>query len=228
MINYTNTFYDHYIEFNPDKKPIGSVILLHGLGADGNDFVPMVSKLNLPDDLALRFIFPHAPTRPITINNGYRMRAWFDIYSLDSNHPIDHEGIIKSDQLLEQYIKKENDLSIPSANIVLAGFSQGAVIALTTGLRYVEKLAGIIALSGYLPDASKILTGASQNNKSTPIFVGHGNEDNLISVRYGEKTAQLLKKEGYPVDWHAYNMTHSMCSDEIYDIRQWLMRTFNV
>src|SRR6185295_15442144 len=161
------------------QKPVGSIIWLHGLGANGNDFVPIANELKM-DDLALRFIFPHAPLRAVTLNNGHVMPAWFDIYSLDRNQIIDEQGISDSNALLKHYIDHEVEQKIPANKIVLAGFSQGAVIALTTGLHYSSALAGLIALSGYLPGIEKNTHALGNANKNTPIFIGHGKEDTLI------------------------------------------------
>lgn len=226
MLAYRKSEHPTFIELRPDKNPIGSVILLHGLGANGSDFVSIIPELQLPADLPLRFIFPHAPKMPVTINNGYIMPAWFDIYSFDINQTIDHAGIAKSNQLLTTFIQEENKLGIPTSHIVLAGFSQGAVIALTTALRYPEKLRGTVALSGYLPDAANILKEASPANQALPVFIGHGTEDTLVSSVLGEKTAVILKKHGYLVDWHSYPIAHSVSLAEIQDIKKWLHHIF--
>lgn len=210
------------IEINPPIKEIGSVIWLHGLGADGTDFVPIVSELNLPSELPLRFVFPHAPQRPVTINNGYVMRAWFDIYSINSLHRIDQEGIQQSVAHLETLIENELNRGIPSDKIILAGFSQGAVIALTTGLRYTKSLAGVLALSGYLPNAEKVFSEASAKNYTTPIFVAHGTADTIVPYVLGQQTYELLLRNKYRVNWHSYDMPHSVCEEEIGDIAEWL------
>lgn len=215
------------IEINPEHKPIGSVIWLHGLGADGNDFVPIVQEMDLPQDLPLRFIFPHAPLRPVTINNGYVMRAWFDIYSMSIQQQIDEAGINDSIHHLENLIAKEQQHGIPSNKIILAGFSQGAVIALSTGLRYSKPLAGMMALSGFLPLADKVLAEASAQNFTTPIFIGHGTDDAIVPYRLGQITSDVLQKNKYPVSWHSYAMQHSVSQDEIGDIANWLRRIFS-
>jgi len=215
------------IEINPSLPAIGSVIWLHGLGADGNDFVPIVPDLNLSDKFPIRFVFPNAPSIPVTVNNGYVMPAWFDIYSMSIDQRIDWEGIQRSVKLLENIIEKEIKSNIPSEKIILAGFSQGAVIALATGLNYSKKLAGILALSGFLPFAGKI-TSSDQSaiNQSTPIFLGHGTEDPIVPIRLGEAMCALLKENHYPISWHSYTMAHSVCMEEIRDISEWLKQCF--
>lgn len=211
------------IEINPPKKEIGSVIWLHGLGADGNDFVPIVQELNLPSELPLRFVFPHAPMRPVTINNGYVMRAWFDIYNLSSDLRMDHQGLSESIQLLETYIDREIERGVPIDKIVLAGFSQGAVLALSTGLRYPKTLAGMLILSGCLPNADKVFEESNPANFTTPIFIAHGTQDAVLPYSLGLKTFEVLEKNKYPTDWHSYSMGHGVCEDEIGDIAKWLM-----
>lgn len=215
-----------HIEINPDQPAIGSVIWLHGLGADGSDFVPIVPELKLPSSLPLRFIFPHAPMRPVTINNGYVMRAWFDIYSLNNLQQIDHDGITESITTLNKLIDQEVKRGIPEDKIVLAGFSQGAAIALATGLLYQKSLAGILALSGYLPQPEKILTESNVANDSTPIFLAHGTEDLIVPFALGEHLYDVLLKNEYLVKWHSYAMAHAVCGEEIGDIAEWLREIF--
>jgi len=199
-----------------------SVIWLHGLGADGSDFVPMVSELNLPNELGVRFIFPHAPVQAITMNQGYQMRAWFDIYEMSLSAEIDELGISNSVKQVEHLIAQETAKGISTSEIILAGFSQGAVIALTTGLTHAKKLGGIIALSGYLPLAEKVIINSSEANKDIPIFIAHGTDDNVLPYALGKNTYVALENAGYPVDWHSYVMNHSVCSQEIQDIKKWL------
>jgi phospholipase/carboxylesterase len=222
MIKYTKLINLHNIELNPEHSPIGSVLWLHGLGADGHDFVPIVSELNLPSDLPLRFIFPHAPLRPVTMNNGYVMRAWFDIPGMPIDKQIDEEGIARSVSLVNQWIEEEIQRAIPTNNIILAGFSQGAIIALHTALRYPKQLGGTIALSGALPAAEKLLMEKSTVNDSLPIFMAHGIHDMVIPMMLGEASAEILKKNGYPITWRSYPMAHSVCNEEIQDISKWL------
>lgn len=225
-MNYKMTSLSTHIELNPDQPPIGSVIWLHGLGANGNDFVPVVSELNLPNSCPLRFIFPNAPRRAVTINSGYIMPAWFDIYSLQSEHPLDKKGIADSVQLLNDYIEKEKALQITPNKVILAGFSQGAAIALTAGLLHKEKLAGMMGLSGYLPNANQVI--AQSSNSNTPVFIGHGTQDEILPAILGEKVASLLKEHGFPVLFREYHMPHSVSVDEIADIRGWILNLFNV
>jgi len=214
------------IEINPPVKEVGTVIWLHGLGADGSDFVPIVPELNLPDELPLRFVFPHAPERPVTINNGYVMRAWYDIYSLTSNHRADEEGVMESIKFVETLIEHEIQRGIPAEKIVLAGFSQGAVVALATGLRYSKSLAGILALSGYLANAEKTLAEASAANFITPIFVAHGTEDTVVPYMLGLQLSDVLQRNKYKISWHSYPMGHSVCKEEIGDMAEWLQKVF--
>jgi len=214
------------VEINPQTSPLGSVIWLHGLGADGNDFAPIVPELKLPSDLPLRFVFPHAPLRPVTINNGYVMRAWYDILSLTIEHHADLSSIDASTKKLHELIQHEETLGIAPEKIILAGFSQGAVIALTTGLTYSQPLGGILALSGYLPHGEQIMKQAISTNQSTPIFLGHGIEDSVVPYQLGENTYHLLQKNKYPVNWHPYQMSHSVCAEEINDIANWLKKIY--
>lgn len=216
------TLLDH-IELNSEQKEIGTVIWLHGLGADGTDFLPVAKELRLP----LRFVFPHAPVMPVTINNGYKMRAWYDIYSLGTqDHPVDQKGIDISVRALEKLIEHETQRGTPIEKIVLAGFSQGAVIALTTGLQYPKKLAGIIALSGYLPFEESIIK--KFNGHIIPVFIGHGIQDEVVPFFLGQKIRDTLTTHQYPVTWHDYPMSHSVCMDEIRDIRQWLEKVYSI
>lgn len=216
------------IEITPSQPALGSIIWLHGLGADGNDFVPIVQELQLPASLSLRFVFPNAPIMPVTINNGYRMPAWFDIVSMSIDQRIDQVGIHRSVKLLENLIEKEIKLGIPAEKIVLAGFSQGAVIALTTGLQYAKKLGGVLALSGYLPFAEQLVhADITKINRATPIFIGHGTQDNVVPCALGQMGYELLNKHQYSVTWHSYSMPHSVCGSEIADIAKWLKAIFD-
>jgi len=214
------------IEIEPQQTAQKSVIWLHGLGADGSDFVPIVPELKLPASMNIRFIFPHAPTIPVTINNGYEMRAWYDILGLNRESQVDIRGINQSVAIIEKLIKKETARGIPSQHIVLAGFSQGAVMALSTGLRFNERLGGILALSGYLPLAEQTLTDANIANRQTPIFIAHGTEDMVVPHAYGKAAYMALKQANYPVSWHSYAMPHSVCAEEILDISKWLTDIF--
>jgi phospholipase/carboxylesterase len=208
----------------------GSVIWLHGLGADGHDFEPIVPELQLSGSLKLRFIFPHAPVRQVTINNGMSMRAWYDIFSLERGGPQDEAGIRASSKLLLQLVAKERARGIASDKIVLAGFSQGGAIALHTALRYTEKLAGLMALSTYLPLQSEfdaeVATNDSAQGRGLPIFMGHGSFDPVLPIILGERSKERLQGVGYQVSWHEYPMAHAVCAEEIADIRQWLLSVY--
>ncbi|SRR5579883_1621545 len=210
------------IEIDPAGPTQRTIIWLHGLGADGSDFVPVASELHLPAELGVRFVFPHAPIMPVTINNGYEMRAWFDIPAMAIHENIDEKGIAKSVESLKLLIKRETSRGILTKHIILAGFSQGAMIALTAGLNYPDPLGGILALSGCLPLANKVFEKASAAHQHIPIFIGHGTEDTIVPYALGKATYVALKQRGYPVSWHSYPMPHSVSGEEIRDIRQWI------
>ena len=199
-----------------------AIIWLHGLGADGNDFVPVATALQLPDTLNIRFIFPHAPLRPITINRGYRMRGWYDVTSLDIANLDDESGIIESSQMLLQLSAQQQAQGIAAERIVFAGFSQGGAIALHAGLRSAQTLGGIIALSTYLPMRDRLAQEAAGANRQTPIFMAHGLYDEVVAPQFGAHSRSLLQQHGYPLQWHEYAMGHSVCTDEISDISAWL------
>jgi phospholipase/carboxylesterase len=213
---------DQAIVLEPSAPATASVIWLHGLGADGNDFVPIVPELGLPKDHTIRFVFPHAPVRPITINNGYPMRAWYDIVTLGSLKQQDEAGIRDSERAVHGYIEDERAKGVAPSKIVIAGFSQGGAITLHTGLRYPEKLAGLLALSTYLPLGDKVETEARRERKDTPILMCHGEYDQMLPLVMGETTRDALRELGYAVDWHAYPMAHQVCPDQIDLIGQWL------
>lgn len=210
------------IEVNTGEHPACAVIWLHGLGADGQDFAPIVPELALPPELSVRFIFPHAPAMPITINGGYVMPAWYDVRSQNLRQNEDETGIRASQQALERLIEREMQRGIDPAKIVLAGFSQGGAIALHTGLRYRSTLAGIMALSTYLPLPHAMTQEASGENAAIPVFMAHGTEDNVIPISHAEATREMLQRSGYPVEWHSYAMAHSVCPREVADIGAWL------
>jgi phospholipase/carboxylesterase len=212
------------VEIETGPNPHASVIWLHGLGADGHDFEPVVPELVGPSEPALRFVFPHAPVREVTINNGYRMRAWYDITGIDRNAVEDEEGIRESDAIVRGLIERENQRGVPPGSIVLAGFSQGGAMALFTGLRYPEKLAGIIGLSCYVLLASTLDDERSAANESTPIFMAHGTFDPIVDFRLGEGSRLQLESKGYAVEWHRYPMPHSVCAEEIAAIAGFLRR----
>ncbi len=210
------------IELQTHDQPDASVIWLHGLGADGHDFEAIVPELQLPDNLRLRFIFPHAPYRPITLNNGYVMRGWYDIASLDVSAPQDEDGITESSAAINALIAEEVNRGIEHQRIILAGFSQGGAVILNTGLSQPTPLAGLMALSTYLPPATQLNTDNSQ--LTMPIFMGHGLDDDIINYRYGVASRSRLQNAGFNIDWHDYAMGHSVCMQEIADIRDWLIR----
>jgi phospholipase/carboxylesterase len=212
------------IELETAPNPTASVIWLHGLGADGNDFVPIVPELRLPETLRLRFVFPHAPVRAVTINNGMRMRAWYDISAADLTNRADLAGVRESQAQLEALIERENTRGMPSERIVLAGFSQGGAIALYTGLRHRERLAGIMALSTYLIAPDKLADEASAANRGVPIFMAHGTADQVVRLQWAEASKRMLEAAGYAVEWHAYRMEHSVCLEEIQAIGGWLTK----
>ncbi|MEO8740663.1 MAG: alpha/beta fold hydrolase [Casimicrobiaceae bacterium] len=212
------------IELETGPKPTGSVVWLHGLGADGNDFVPVVPELKLPPTLPLRFVFPHAPTRRVTINNGMPMRAWYDIAGADFNNRADIAGVQQSQKQIEQLIAREVERGIAAARIVLAGFSQGGAIALYAGVRYRERLAGILALSTYLVAADKLAIEAASVNRDVPIFMAHGTADPMIRLAWAEASRKALETGGYRVVWHTYQMEHSVCLEEIQAISAWLQK----
>lgn len=215
------------IELVSGDNPDASVIWLHGLGADGHDFEAIVPELKLPDSLAIRFIFPHAPYRPISLNNGYVMRGWYDIKSLEFGADEDQLGIEESSQALNQLIDNEIARGIRSDRIILAGFSQGGAIVLHTALRAELPLAGIMALSSYVPLSKSLASEASDSSKQTPLFMAHGLEDDIVNYKYGAQSRMLLMDQGYQVDWHDYPMSHSVCMEEIADIRNWMLQRLN-
>ena len=209
------------LELESGRNPQAAVIWLHGLGADGHDFEPIVPELRLAG--AVRFVFPHAPVRPVTINAGMRMRAWYDILQLGGG-PEDEAGVRASQRLLEDLIARETGRGIPPAKIVLAGFSQGGAIVLHTGLRHRERLAGILALSTYLPLAKSLPEEAAAANRDLPVFMAHGLYDDIIPIDRAQASRKRLEAAGYAVEWHEYPMPHSVCPPEIGDIAAFLTR----
>ena len=207
------------LEIETGASPRAAVIWLHGLGADGHDFEPIVPELGLPKSAAVRFIFPHAPVQPVTINGGARMRAWYDV---TNDGQQDAAGIRASQARVEALIAREHKRGISPASIVLAGFSQGGAVALQTGLRYPERLAGILALSCYLPLPETLEQEVSQTNRDVPIFMAHGTQDPVIPLSWAMRSRDRLKTLGYAVEWHEYPMPHSVCAEEIADISRWL------
>lgn len=214
------------LEIVTSDAPDSAVIWLHGLGADGHDFAPIVPELGLPPSARVRFIFPHAPMLPVTINGGYVMPAWYDVKSLDLSQEEDAAGIYNSQRMLETLIHRELKRGIVSTRIVVAGFSQGGAIALHAGLRYSTPLAGVLALSTYLPLPDTIMAEASPANAALPVFMAHGTADSVIPLSHATASRDLLKQRGYAVEWHEYPMAHSVCAEEISDIGKWLTQIF--
>ena len=210
------------VELETAANPTHSIIWLHGLGADGNDFAPIVPALVDSAWPALRFVFPHARIRPVTINNGMPMRAWYDIVGFDLQSQQDEAGVRVSMREVEILIAREQERGVPSERIVLTGFSQGGAIALAAGLCHAKKLAGIVALSTYLPIADVLVRERHVANVATPIFWGHGSVDPVVAMQRGVASRDLLQSLGYVVDWHTYPMAHAVCPDEIADLRRWL------
>ncbi len=210
------------IVINPKSTPDAVVIWLHGLGADGYDFEPIVPELNLPDSAAIKFIFPHAPKIPVTVNAGYVMRAWYDIVSADLSAQQDAEGIKRSAEQLSNVIDAEIKAGMPPEKIILAGFSQGGAIILQAGLRYPQSLGGLMVLSSYVPLASTLEAEKNTANQDIAIFYAHGDQDDVIPISFAEQSRDLLKEQGYAVEWHHYPMPHAVIPDEIDAIGKWL------
>ena len=216
-----------YVAAQTGPNPEACVIWLHGLGADGHDFEPAVPLLRLESGPEMRFVFPHAPVRPVTLNGGMQMRAWYDLYSLDRDAPQDEAGIRASAAIIEQLISEEVARGFSTEHIVLAGFSQGGALALFTALRYPQKLAGIVALSTYLPVATATLAEASDINRDTPIFQAHGSVDDVVPFNFARNSRKQLHQAGYDVDWHEYPIAHSVIPEELQHIRAFLSRILN-
>lgn len=210
------------VEHETAANPTRSIIWLHGLGADGHDFAPIAPELVSPQWPAVRFVFPHAPLRPVTINGGMPMRAWYDLHGLDLLSRQDEVGMRQSIDQVDALIAREGERGVAPEHIVLAGFSQGGAIALAGGLRHAQRLAGIVALSTYLPLHDSLAGERSKANQATPIFWGHGTADPVVALPRGVASRDLLQGLGYSVDWHTYPMAHAVCADEIADLRHWL------
>ncbi|MCI2809022.1 alpha/beta hydrolase [Eoetvoesiella caeni] len=212
------------IEIETSPNPGHAVIWLHGLGADANDFVPLVPELGLKNHPPIRFVFPNAPVQPVTINGGMPMRAWYDILNADLVRREDEQGILDSERLIQALIKRENDRGIPTEKIVLAGFSQGCAMTLHTGTRLGQKLAGLVGLSGYLPLADLFAAQRHSANQDTPIFMAHGTQDPVVTLDRAQASCELLQKLGYQVTFKTYTMPHSVCLPEISDIADFLRK----
>jgi phospholipase/carboxylesterase len=211
------------IEIETAPNPVATIIVLHGLGADGNDFVPVAQELDLSPVGDVRFVFPHAPVIPVTINGGYEMRAWYDILGADLVQREDEKGLRSSLAQVEALIGREKSRGIPASRIVLAGFSQGCAMALLTGLRHGERLGGIVGMSGYLPLAATTAAERHAANASTPIFLAHGTMDPVVPLARATASRDALQALGHPVEWHEYPMAHSVCKEEIADLNRWLV-----
>ncbi len=213
------------VETETGPQPTRSVIWLHGLGADGHDFAPIVPELDLAGLPPIRFVFPHAMVQPVTINGGMAMRSWYDILVADLVRREDEAGIRQSQQHIEKLIARENQRGIASEHIVLAGFSQGCAMTLHAGLRHTERLAGLLALSGYLPLSEMLATERHASNIATPVFMGHGTADPVVQISRAEASRDQLQELGYAVEWHTYPMPHSVCAQEVKDISRFLQKT---
>ncbi len=211
------------VQIDPDGRPDAVVILMHGLGADGHDFEAIVPELQLPENPAIRWVFPHAPVREITINGGESMPAWYDIAALDARADEDEAGIRDSAEAIGSLIEAEHERGVPYNRMVLAGFSQGGAMALFTALRWKERLAGLFALSCYMPLPSDFPHEAHPSNASLPVFMAHGTRDPIVSLDLGESARDLLVSCGHPLEWHTYPMQHGVSSEELSDLRKWLM-----
>jgi len=217
------------IEVDSAANPSVAVIWMHGLGADGSDFEPIVPELGLAESPAVRFIFPNAPYRPVTCNGGYVMRAWYDIISLEpDSRQIDETGLLESREIVRQLIQREEKRGIPSQRIFLAGFSQGGAVAYLSALTHPEPLAGVIALSTYIPEARLITEDLSAANRHIPLFVAHGTDDDVVSITLGRQALALLEQCGLKPAWQTYDMPHSVCIDEVRDIGTWLNARISV
>jgi phospholipase/carboxylesterase len=219
---YTTHESEESVVLEPTTTADAAVIWLHGLGADGYDFVPIVQELRLPATMAVRFIFPHAAPRPVTINNGFVMRAWYDITSLGPDRKEDDVGIRESATVVNQYVQQQSARGVESQRIVIAGFSQGGAIALQAGLRYPERIAGIMALSTYLPLRDAVAAEATQANRDVPILMCHGLRDDVVPATLGKASRDVLTSLGYQVEWQSYPMEHQVCMEEVLDISKWL------
>lgn len=212
------------IEAQTGENPVATILIMHGLGADGRDFVPIAEQLDLAGIGDVRFLFPSAPVMPVTINGGFEMPAWYDILGADLVKREDEAGLRQSQASIEDLIAREKERGIPASRIVVAGFSQGCAMALMIGLRHSERLAGIAGLSGYLPLAAATGDERAAANHDTPIFLGHGTRDGVVTLARAEASRDALQALGHDVEWHAYPMEHSVCPQEIDDLQQWLRR----
>jgi phospholipase/carboxylesterase len=216
-----------HIQIETNDNPEIAIIWMHGLGADGNDFVPMVRELDLTGLPGIRFIFPHANTMPVTINNGYVMRSWYDITGLELGRREDENGLRASQKDIEAFIEREKARGIPASRIILAGFSQGCAMTIQTGLRHPEQLAGLLCLSGYVPLSARLAIERTDAGKATPIFMAHGRYDNVVPFNRAEASRDLLVSLGYQLEWHEYAMQHTLCLEEVQHISAWLKKVLD-
>ena len=221
-MRYTHSQTEHEVTLEPAVPAFASVVLLHGLGADGTDFVPIVDELRLPDALPVRFVFPHAPLRPVTVNAGYVMRAWYDIRSFTPEGRADASGLAQSVGRVNGYLRHEIARGVAASRIVLAGFSQGGAVALAAGLRFPDPLAGILALSTYLPFPQTLAAERSVANADVRILMCHGRHDPVVHVTLGQEARDVLIGLNYTVEWHEYPMQHEVCTAEISEVGRWL------
>jgi len=221
-MKYTQVETELEVTLAPQVPAVASVILLHGLGADGWDFVPIVGELGLPDSLPVRFVFPHAPMRPVTVNNGYVMRAWYDIKAFTPEGRADAEGLDESARRVDDYLRNEITLGVLPSRLVLAGFSQGGAVALHAGLRYPQRLAGLLSLSSYLPFPETLAGEKSAANADVPILMCHGRMDPIVPIGMGLEARDTLKASGYAVEWHEYPIQHEVCAEELAEVARWL------
>jgi len=221
-MKYTTIETSDEVTLTPARPATAAVILLHGLGADGWDFVPIVAELGLPDALPVRFVFPHAPVRPVTVNNGYEMRAWYDIKAFTPEGRADAAGLAESVRRVDAYLRAEIAGGVAASRMVLAGFSQGGAVALSAGLRFGERLAGLLALSTYLPFPETLAASKSAANRDVPILMCHGRMDPVVPVGMGTEARDALRAQGYAVEWHEYPMQHEVCAAELAEIARWL------
>lgn len=226
-MKYSQQQTEHEVTLEPAAPAVASVVLLHGLGADGWDFVPIVGELGLPESLPVRFTFPHAPLRPVTVNNGHVMRAWYDIKSFTPEGRADASGLGEAARRVDEYLRREVELGVPASRVVLAGFSQGGAVALHAGLRHPQSLAGLLALSAYLPFAGALASEKSPENAGVPILMCHGRMDPVVFSSMGSQSRDALRAQGYAVEWHEYPMQHEVCAEELVVVGRWLRERFS-
>ena len=212
------------IDIETGPRPTASIVVLHGLGADGNDFVPLAQALQLAPVGPVRLVFPHAPVIPVTINNGYRMRAWYDILGTDLQRREDEAGLRRSMAAVDALLVREQERGVAASRTVIAGFSQGCAMALLTGLRHARRLAGIAGLSGYLPLAAHTAAERSAANAQVPVFLGHGQHDDIVDISRGRASRDALVALGHAVQWHEYPIAHTVSMDEVADLQAWLLQ----